>query len=469
MQASGAKDDLLLRIRAENLHVNLSHARERLAKLPNLDEDLQTLSTHLDELRHKFFDIRMHVIEKWTNDWQKDKIGPSQAAITEARSKFDELLQKIEEAHVDVHDMKQLSYLVQDKEVAEEISNGLGDYLTEPQDGLESVEDALKKASITPNVWKDFRERAELPSSALFSQCIEVLGGIALRDSRFDHGICELAEELIRTYQPNKSRTRAFPAGCTPVEIKLARVVRLSFPEWTIWSLPLVAHEFWHAAACQHFDKLLRRLTRKIGSRFDDCLADVFATFTMGPAYAYAAIVLTLDPTAPYEETDRMVCHEIRSHVILRMLRKMDVTKGLGPFKTIAERLKLAWEAAKAQTGAQPSDDQKKQLDKDLQFVEELVSEAWKVFENAKSVALTPEVWEDIIHKWRENLLRGRDIELTVGASLSHALNAAWAARVDQDRDFSIDLLANAQKLVDQILEGQETSRRRPVIRGVPA
>jgi len=459
------RDNLLLRIRAEDLLANLTRTSERLAKLPNLHDDLETLSGYLVELRERFFDIRRNVIEKWITDSLEEGIDPTDDAINEARNKMTDLLTKIRAALKEVDKIKQLSYLVQDKAIAAEISNEFNALIFKPRKDLEIIKDAIVQADMPPDLWTNFTENALQPSCAIFSECVEVLGGIALRDSRVDQDICAMAEELISAYPAGTTRTRAMPAVSAAVEITLARIVRLIYPQWTVWSLPLVAHEFWHAAACKDFDMYFRDVRGAMDARFEDCLADSFATFTLGPAFAYAGIVLLLDPNRPYEDKGGMVCDEIRAEAMLGMLRMMDTTIGLDPFTTIAEYLQGAWNAAKAQTGAQPTDDQRKKLDKELPLARKLVSGAWQALSETHCVSLAPEIWKDI-EEWRDCLLDGRKIELKADASLSQAINAAWAARVAPRRDPDIDLSVRVQTLVDEILGGLRKSREQPTQRG---
>ena len=76
--------------------------------------------------------------------------------------------------------------------------------------------------------------------------------------------------------------------------------MRLWVPHWSIWALPFTAHEFWHVAASLGiWDKLREHLDPEehcSDPALDTCLADAFATYTIGPAYAYAAVTLLLNP-----------------------------------------------------------------------------------------------------------------------------------------------------------------------------
>jgi hypothetical protein len=163
-----------------------------------------------------------------------------------------------------------------------------------------------------------------------------------------------------------------------------ARIIRLRFPAWTIWNLPLVAHEVGHVAHAvvlnqeRDQDDSLQLLTSFMASQRDSViendtdlselhkrggeqqseserlahsrlrvlLADAFATYTMGPAYACSAIMLRLNPAV---EAPRDMPSDIRrAHVILSMLHSMNGADGSlsKPYDLVIKRLEDSWEKA---------------------------------------------------------------------------------------------------------------------------
>src|SRR4051794_21842482 len=101
------------------------------------------------------------------------------------------------------------------------------------------------------------------------------------------------------------------------------------------------------------------------------CLGDAFATYTIGPAYAYAALTLLLNPIAPYGPVLNPTApgepawgsDECRAQAIFCMLEQMNKNKspddGQASFLEPRLDLESAWRAAKAQAGVplQPEQD----------------------------------------------------------------------------------------------------------------
>ena len=79
-------------------------------------------------------------------------------------------------------------------------------------------------------------------------ECLEFIAGLAFRDKKLDEQICQIADALIESYAEasGKEPSLAVPSSQESLSRTLGRIVRLRFPEWTIWTLPLVAHEYGH-------------------------------------------------------------------------------------------------------------------------------------------------------------------------------------------------------------------------------
>src|SRR5262249_23195233 len=133
----------------------------------------------------------------------------------------------------------------------------------------------------------------------------------------------------------------------------LARIVRVGFPQWTIWALPFTAHAFWHVIARHDFQKVLEQDDEPIPERFQTCLGDAFATFTMGPAYAYAAFYLLLSPLdADASKNPSGVGDDTRAQAILEMLKWMSDTDADIGYGDVTKNLRSMWKTALAQAGA---------------------------------------------------------------------------------------------------------------------
>ena len=79
-------------------------------------------------------------------------------------------------------------------------------------------------------------------SQQFFAEYVELLTGLALRDSGFDEGISDIADRLYRNgYVGWFSLT--IPAHKPPNTLTRSRFIHLGFPDWTPWALPLAAFD----------------------------------------------------------------------------------------------------------------------------------------------------------------------------------------------------------------------------------
>ena len=85
-------------------------------------------------------------------------------------------------------------------------------------------------------VWSAYRD-AEVESRTLFAEYLDLVRGVLLRDAGFDNELCHISDALIRSW----GRFRTTMAALTILasherdEASVARLIRIGFPEWTIW------------------------------------------------------------------------------------------------------------------------------------------------------------------------------------------------------------------------------------------
>jgi hypothetical protein len=110
--------------------------------------------------------------------------------------------------------------------------------------------DELGKSLSVDNYWKQ-RRRCD----ALFSEYVDYLRGVAIRSTGFgdESGMLSdlflLADSLPALW--GRPGGRAWNSLAIPSRVEQnasteAFVLRIGFPEWTIWALPLLQHEFGH-------------------------------------------------------------------------------------------------------------------------------------------------------------------------------------------------------------------------------
>jgi hypothetical protein len=301
---------------------------------------------------------------------------------------------------------------------------------------LVNAAEALMRKLTLANYWEDRTE-----CEALFAEYVELLRGIALRSARFgdeDLSIGDLfliADGLPSVWgeiQGWRWQSVAVPSQIEQSRATEAAVLRVGFPEWTIWALPLLQHEFGHIA--------IKRLNLDQRGVDPAVLADALAVLAAGPAYACATLLLRLDPgLVDFAPRDAAV----RSATIVNMLRAIADQANCGPVGQLAKRLEDEWRLAVRESGGVAE-----------AFDEMLASSEWKDALELGGTAV-PVVaagngrfqpywiakW-GTVSGWADDLRQGKleNLELAevdgkdeAKPSLNLVLNAAWLARVRPD------------------------------------
>ena len=284
----------------------------------------------------------------------------------------------------------------------------------------------------TREAWQLYDSGPYKGSQEVFSEYLDLLIGLVLRDSGFDEGICRIADELIvqdiDAVGTERWRSLTIPARHEALKMTMARIIRLGFPEWTVWTLPLTAHEFGHVvvsivAKLHEYVKEQAEMTGITENHLQELLADGFAAYTMGPAYAYAAILLRLNPLRAFQEGDQHPADRKRAHVIFTMLR-MRQNPVKRPYDELLQTLSKEWEDA-IQQAQQP------QGQLDVAEAERL--DGWVAWlQQFLDDADLPDIPWDHVQKWKDQFLEGTGETIPQGVRWRDVLNAAWAARMKQ-------------------------------------
>jgi hypothetical protein len=201
-----------------------------------------------------------------------------------------------------------------------------------------------------------WEETAGEKNQLIFSDYVDFLSGLALRDKGWDNSICQIADELIA----NLLQAKMWDPLTIPSShgaVTLAKIIRMGFPEWTIWGLPLAAHELGLVAVS---------VDDTLGSYIDDqagddeelrrqmqvCLADAFATCTMGPAYACAALLLRFNPRFAYEGRYDALDDDTLTQTFSTVLKTTLAQSSAGTSfdENIVASLNLSWKSALKET-----------------------------------------------------------------------------------------------------------------------
>lgn len=266
----------------------------------------------------------------------------------------------------------------------------------------------------------------------VFAEYVDFLAGLALRDAGYDGGICRIADELVHAFGGLRDiswNSLTIPARREALEMTMARIIRIGFPEWSLWALPLVAYGFGSVLVgnVQEFTDFIQQRPKEQQAHTRVLLADAFATYVMGPAYACALMLLRLDPAAREDPAEEGLTL-LRAQVVLTMLRLLSKEADEHPYDIVEQQLHEQWDAALAQTHS--GDEQLGGIN-----VQELVD---FVADQLYGKALPDRAWPKI-DKWSSAISKGQELQRDdvdrLDDGLGHVLNAAWLARLRQGKD----------------------------------
>jgi uncharacterized protein YoxC len=359
---------------------------------------------------------------------------------------------------------------------------------------------AADLAAARISAWKncigpDFESKRDV-----FAEYVDFLGGLALRDTGYDESICRLADELIsscseflvRAPMPGDTtvpvarpwQSLTIPASQEAMKMTLAQLIRIGFPEWTFWIIPLTAHALGHVLVSQNTDLsdyiTAHAADERSRRNLQILVADTFATFTMGPAYACASVLLRLNPFQASSDHDDHPADAKRAYVIFQMLRRMNKAEEEQPYIEIIKTLETEWvealwqvcaEGQPAQNAPPLTDELAPQppadkLDQDtLARLDDYVDYlAGYLNKNAVTIRYSADSWSNMTQALGELLknssLMAGDLNVVKGTEkLRDVLNAAWAYRVEQHIDVE-DLRKAAVRLRAIIDEKKASSSR---------
>lgn len=278
-------------------------------------------------------------------------------------------------------------------------------------------------------------------TSVLFGECMQLVGGFAIRREGLDQRVCELADKLLEQCSViggnRPYRFITVPAGGDlPPVSRVRGALPIRVPDWTVWTLPLVLHEFagevineepsWRSFLDGWVDTAGegQRLARP---QLMACLADALATWIGGPAYACATLLLTFAP-------DQGAWVGERARVILGTLALQE--RG-APAQTRIEEMRAAWDSALQHLS-------------DARAVAEEVDAALATITDSLPrlvppyAAYTGRDWAEsdrIAREWTDRIQAGIPLDLQAStSSIRNLLNAAWLCRLTGGEDAAGEL-----------------------------
>ncbi|MGY1804341.1 hypothetical protein ACI78T_13775 [Blastococcus sp. SYSU D00922] len=292
-----------------------------------------------------------------------------------------------------------------------------------------------------PEPWVYYMAQVQDSCDDLFAQYVDLVGGIALRDQGLDRRVSRPADALVTLLLQSFTRRLALavPSRHSPQALIQAEHVRIPLPPgWTLWSLPLVAGG---VGELLREDERVREGLKQM--TFPDLLPDVFGTFVLGPAYAFAAVLFELDP--------RLASDRRRAHAILRVLRHLDEQDDNRRFSELAGEIEKEWaKAEQVWEESRASGNGSSVVLPDEAGIRQVFAEVAAHCENAAYLA--QDHWDDV--EALSSALRTADVALGPQPDLRDVLNAMWLARwrhpesltrIDQRATSAVDVVARME------------------------
>lgn len=219
---------------------------------------------------------------------------------------------------------------------------------------VKQLKERLDDTMDLPALWAEYLDFVDTKARPVFDAYVDFISGLAVRDSDLDGSICAISDHLINQLL---GQHEALSLPAREAALSMHAIIKLGFPEWGIWSVPLVARE---AGA-----SLLRHTTHKLWDLHDflarphgpltvpeaERLAeDAIGAFLLGPAYARAMFTFRLRPGWPTRPG--MPPDTLRAQIILAILRRQGAADGQDAFSDEVTRLTRLWNHALAELGA---------------------------------------------------------------------------------------------------------------------
>jgi hypothetical protein len=290
--------------------------------------------------------------------------------------KVDALLEQLEWAK------SSLSRAKLEEQIREAATTGFDDLFNRRREELNLLRKSIEDTGPSGGVWNKLHGCSSA-CKELFEECLGFLGGAMLRDVNKKDDICEIADALLRDIG---TKTKIPWGGATVLAnthfyTETTGLVRLPFPDYGIWTLPIAVHELGHfigprisdGVAAFPFQTRLDNIEKKYAqkeiseeqkdqesSHLRELFSDLFAVHVLGPAYACACIVLSFDPQDEIVFEDGLThpSHAKRVYFMLAVLQQISKKNG-NLYEEMMTILRELWERVPKNTQREKCLDQK--------------------------------------------------------------------------------------------------------------
>jgi hypothetical protein len=320
--------------------------------------------------------------------------------------------------------------------------------------------------------WHEFYQISQ-EVRPLIQECLALMEGVLVRQQGLDHGLCAIADNLLYDLSDKAGiywrRFTVLDEG--EYFGHMAQIIRLRFPEESVWNLPVAAHEFGHFVASE-VPEVYELLEREMDLRgpmhrnlAEELFADLFATYALGPAYACTSIILRFDPVAAYQEGYSHPSFDRRVRWILKVLEMIEISNSEYPWSTsyrqIRDHLQYLWHQILAAT-------QQEEVEASVKHeFEDLLHELYRQLEFYFDSTIRFDKYWDRAVDLSYDLVRSKEIPaLSPEHTVVDVLNAAWIIRMGyQDSDDNkishqpAQVSDRALELCKQVIEHRDRRR----------
>jgi hypothetical protein len=293
-------------------------------------------------------------------------------------------------------------------------------------------------------------EKETVAARRMYQRLLGYIQAELFRSAGLDEGMATIADaflgELARV--TDLPWRRQVLMGGDDLYEERTELVLLRFPQYSIWQVPVMAHELGHFAATRIRDEtgatpVIAAIAEQSGKGLQtlqpsdaaaigamregflhELFADTFATYVLGPAFACCCLLLALNPAVGAGR--HHPSSSVRARAVLACLGRLNQALPGWPFAPVLAKLKALW--------PEPAS---------LDWVD--VAEVTGTFVDILRAWLPPEAqwgdWlEDATLKAAANAMRanGAAGPAVQQASLRTLLNAAWSARLDAVDDHAL-------------------------------
>jgi hypothetical protein len=314
------------------------------------------------------------------------------------------------------------------------------------------VLDRLIHDSADPAICWEELSAISVDATELLAECLAFLEGALVRSAGIDEGVCDVVDRLLHelSHFTDVPWARLSILGDDDHVFALADIVRVRFPEFSLWGVPIAGHEFGHVVSRHRV--VIAQALAALGAQeawWRELFSDLYATWTLGPAFACTTVLTRFRPLHGTASATHPPDAE-RVHVVMQTLERLHDRAG-SPYGLALSTLRKVWGTARlsAELPAEVRDDLDYTLD---QLLGKLRVEA---------PLAAYDGWNDA-REFARLLTQPKDPPDSIahGVAMRDVINAAWHCRL---RDWSAGTL-NLERLEARALRLARVAAANPPV-----